>query len=80
MLKRIIGGNATIAFLEQRHEVKNAYSTHERSVALLGYEDKTSLEKGLTAMWEWAKMQPKRERKEWDSYEIDNGIYGFWKK
>jgi len=80
LLKQIIGDEAIISFLEQRHEVKYAYSTHEKSVELLGYEDKTSLREGLTIMWEWAKMQPERARKEWDSYEIDNGIYGFWKK
>lgn len=75
-----IMGNAKFEFLEQRHEVKNAFSTHERSVELLGYKDSTSLKEGLTVMWEWAKTQPKRPRKEWDSYEIEKGIYGFWKK
>ncbi|MBL0882574.1 MAG: NAD-dependent epimerase/dehydratase family protein [Chitinophagaceae bacterium] len=80
ILKEVIGENASIQFLEQRHEVKNAYSTHERSVELLGYEDKTSLQQGLTIMWAWAKQQPERVQKAWESYELDNGIYGFWKK
>lgn len=78
ILREVIG-DASFAFLEQRHEVKNAYSTHEKSVTLLDYEDKTSLKEGLTAMWAWAKEQPRRERKEWDKYELDKGLYGFWK-
>ena len=79
LLQEIVGG-ATIEHLEERHEVINAYSTHERAKSILGYVDKTNLKDGLTIMWEWAKQQPKRERREWDSYELDKGLYGFWKK
>jgi UDP-glucose 4-epimerase len=79
-LKEVIGADAQIQFLEQRHEVQNAYSTHEKAIAILGYKDSTSLKEGLTAMWEWAKKQPKRKRMEWDAYEIDNGMYESWKK
>ncbi|NCI48048.1 NAD-dependent epimerase/dehydratase family protein [Sediminibacterium soli] len=80
MLKGIIGEEAEIVFLEQRHEVKNAYSTHERATELLDYKDSTPLQEGLAAMWAWAKQQPARERKEWSDYEIDKGMYAFWKK
>jgi UDP-glucose 4-epimerase len=31
-------------------------------------------------MWEWAQTQPMRDRFVWDNYEIDKGIYSFWKK
>ena len=79
LLKEVIG-DATFSFLEQRHEVKNAFSTHELSEELLGYRDITSLKEGLTAMWNWAKTQPVRERKEWSEYELDKGMYSFWKK
>ena len=77
-LSRIIGG-ADIAYLEQRHEVKDALPGHEKSFRLLDYKDHTTLEQGLTGMWEWAKKQPARERMHWDSYELDTGMYGFWK-
>jgi UDP-glucose 4-epimerase len=30
-------------------------------------------------MWNWAQAQPKREQFVWDSYELDKGIYSFWK-
>ena len=77
-LKRIIG-NGEIKHEQARHEVKDALPAHELSVTLLDYEDKTTLEEGLTQMWNWAKQQPMRPQKSWDSYELEKGIYGFWK-
>jgi UDP-glucose 4-epimerase len=79
ILQKVVGGN-DINFLEQRHEVKNAYSSHQKSVELLNYSDNTSLEKGLSEMWQWAKNQPARERFEWNEYELSKGIYNFWGK
>lgn len=79
ILKDILPG-LKVEYLEARHEVKNAYSTHKKSVELLDYEDTISLREGLIEMWEWVKTQPKRDRFEWDQYEIEKGIYKFWKK
>lgn len=79
ILKEVIGGGTTI-HLEPRHEVKYSHPTYQKSIDLLGYEDKTSLREGLTCMWEWARIQPMRERFIWDQYEIEKGIYSFWKK
>ena len=67
-------------FVEQRHEVKHAYSTWEKSVRLLDFLHKTDLEEGLQKMWDWAQQQPNRKRLKWDEYEITEGLYGFWKK
>ena len=78
VLKRVIGDGNT-KYEEARHEVKDALPSHEKSVQLLDYEDKTSLEAGLRDMWNWAKTQPDRPQKSWDSYELEKGIYGFWK-
>ena len=78
-LREIVGG-AAIEHLEERHEVINAYSTHEKAKTILGYKDITPLQEGLRIMWEWAQQQPKRTRKEWDQYELEKGMYGFWKK
>ena len=66
-------------YLEQRHEAKDAHSTWQKSVDLLGYEDKTSLYDGLTQMWKWAQDQPNRERFIWSNYELEKGIYEYWK-
>ena len=30
-------------------------------------------------MWDWAQLQPMRKRFVWPSYELDKGIYSFWK-
>ncbi len=79
VLRDVINGGDTV-YKEQRHEVKTAVPTWAKSVKLLGYEDKTSLYDGLKAMWEWAQKQPKRDRFMWESYELDKGIYSFWKK
>jgi UDP-glucose 4-epimerase len=78
VLKKVIGDGDT-KHEEARHEVKDALPSHEKSVQLLDYEDKTSLEAGLRDMWNWAKNQPDRPQKSWDSYELEKGIYGFWK-
>mgnify|MGYP003112464201 FL=1 len=78
ILKKVVGGGNTI-HLEPRHEVKHAYPTWEKSVELLGYKDNTSLKDGLTQMWNWVKTQPKRHRFHWGNYEIEKGIYRYWK-
>lgn len=72
--------DGNVEYKEPRHEVKNAHPTWQKSVDLLGYEDKTSLYDGLKAMWEWAQKQPNRKRFVWEKYELEKGIYHFWKK
>jgi UDP-glucose 4-epimerase len=79
MLSDIVGGHPHQHF-ESRHEVKLAYATHEKSIQLLDFKDLTSLEDGLKLMWNWAKEQPPRERFHWENYELENGLYSFWKK
>tara|TARA_Y100001963_G_C6781477_1_gene450151 strand:- start:2028 stop:3014 length:987 start_codon:yes stop_codon:yes gene_type:complete len=79
ILKEVINDGKTI-HLEPRHEVKDAHPTWQKSVELLGYEDKTTLYDGLKQMWEWAQKQPQRDRFHWGNYEIEKGIYKFWKK
>ena len=49
------------------------------NIDILGFKHKTSLEDGLAKMWEWAKKQPMRERFVWPDYELEKGIYSFWK-
>jgi len=79
ILKNVIKGGETI-YKEQRHEVKNAVPTWQKSVDLLNYKDETYLHDGLVKMWKWAQNQPNRERFVWENYEISKGIYEFWKK
>ena len=78
ILKKVMEGGET-KFLENRHEVKNAHPSWEKSIEILEFEDNIDLETGLRDMWNWAKQQPKRERFKWSKYELDEGIYSYWK-
>jgi UDP-glucose 4-epimerase len=78
ILQEVIGGGS-IGYKEARHEVRHSIPTYQKSIDLLGFSHKTNLKEGLTSMWEWAKQQPKRERFVWPSYELEKGIYSFWK-
>jgi UDP-glucose 4-epimerase len=75
-----VTGSGDVVYKEGRHEVKHSIPTFQKSVDILGFKHKTSLKDGLSNMWDWAKKQPIRERFVWPSYELDNGIYSFWKK
>tara|TARA_R100001460_G_scaffold107554_1_gene156483 strand:- start:4539 stop:5582 length:1044 start_codon:yes stop_codon:yes gene_type:complete len=68
-----------ILYLEGRHEVKHSIPTWQKSIDILGFEHKTDLKEGLRQMWNWAKKQPMRDRFVWPSYELEKGIYSFWK-
>jgi UDP-glucose 4-epimerase len=78
ILKSVVG-DLQIKFTEGRHEVHMAYSTHEKSEKLLGFKESIDLPEGLAAMWEWAKKQPQRNQFVWPKYELEKGIYQFWK-
>lgn len=77
LLIEVMGGGE-IEHLEARHEVKNAYSTHRKSIELLGYKEYHPLRQGLEKMWAWAKYQPGRDVKKME-YEVKKGIYQYWK-
>jgi len=78
ILREVIG-DGNVVHLESRHEVKHSIPTYNKSVEILGFEHKTSMKDGLTQMWKWAKKQPMKDRFVWPSYELDKGIYSFWK-
>jgi nucleoside-diphosphate-sugar epimerase len=78
-LLKEITGNDKLKLLEQRHEVKYAYSTYTKSEQLLDYVEKTQLKEGLQEMWNWAKKQTPRNQKRWSHYEIDKQMYSYWK-
>tara|TARA_R110000737_G_scaffold74674_3_gene103823 strand:+ start:988 stop:2016 length:1029 start_codon:yes stop_codon:yes gene_type:complete len=79
MLCKVIGEDIEVQHLEGRHEVKHAIPTYQKSIDILGFKYKTSMYNGLTQMWEWAKKQPMRDRFVWSEYELDKGMYSFWK-
>ena len=79
-LLKVTGTKLEPIYLEQRHEAKHAWSTWKKSVELLDFEHSIDLEDGLNRMWNWAKNQPMRDRFVWPEYELDKGIYKFWRK
>ena len=79
ILREVVGGGE-VKYFEGRHEVKHSVPTWQKSIDLLGFEHKTDLKEGLTKMWDWVNTQPIRERFVWSTYELDKGIYSFWKK
>ena len=79
ILKNVIGCSENTVFFEERHEVMHAVSTYQKSIDILGFKHETDLEDGLTKMWEWAKVQPMRNQFIWPSFELDKGLYSFWK-
>jgi UDP-glucose 4-epimerase len=77
----VMGGGEKV-FLEGRHETKYAYSTWDKSVDILEYSTRTpetSFKDGLTNMWAWAKEASQGVARQWHEYEIDKGLYNFWK-
>lgn len=68
-----------IVYKESRHEVKWAVPTYQKSIDILNFKHKTDLKEGLEKMWNWAKKQPNRKQYIWENYEINKGIYSYWK-
>ncbi len=56
------------------HEVRDAFSDHSKAREVLGLECKTQLKDGLKQMWDWVQTQPKRELKNFDSFELEIGL------
>jgi UDP-glucose 4-epimerase len=77
-LIKVMGGGE-IEFHEKRHEVHTAIPSYQKSIDLLDFDHKIDLEEGLIYMWKWAKNIPMKKRFVWDNYEIEKGLYKFWK-
>ena len=79
VLRSVLPTSGEVVYKEARHEVKNSIPTFQKSIDLLDFKHETSLKEGLTKMWVWAQKQPKRDRFVWSEYELEKGIYSFWK-
>jgi nucleoside-diphosphate-sugar epimerase len=67
-----------IIHLEPRREVKTVYSSHEKAHRVLGFEDRTDLEKTMYEMFQYASKLDKRDVLTMP-YEITKNMYGFWR-
>ena len=79
MLLKVTDTDLEPVYLEARYETKHAYATWDKSVELLDFKHEIDLEEGLTKMWAWAQTQPMRKRFFWGEYELDKGIYEYWR-
>ena len=79
MMLEIFDWNAEVVYKEARYEVKHAIPSYQKSIDLLDYTDNHSLELGLRKMWTWAKTLKMRDRFKWPEYEINKGLYSYWK-
>ena len=68
-----------IIHLPPRDEVRLAYSTFQKSIDLLDFEHETDLEDGIHDMWLWVLDEPARERIGGPSYEVEDGLYPYWR-
>jgi len=80
VLLNVTKTNLKPQYVEMRHEAKYAWSTWEKSENLLDFKHNTTLEDGLKTMWAWALKKPNRKRFVWNDYELEKGIYEYWKK
>ena len=80
ILINVTGKNLKPLYLEARHETKYAWATWQKSIDLLDFQHNVDLQEGITKMWKWAQKQPNRERYVWPKYELNKGIYTYWKK
>lgn len=76
---REVTGWCKVEFMEPRYEVKHAIPDYKKSIKLLNFNQSTSLKEGIIEMWDWAKNQPNRDVYKWENYEINKGIYEYWK-
>lgn len=63
---------------ERRHEVFEAYCAHAKAESVLGFRDKTDLRSTVGEMLSWVISEPDRPVKSMP-YEIDKGLYSYWK-
>lgn len=71
------GFTPLIKHYEPRVETKFAYADHTKAKKMLGFYDKTDLEKTIDKMFDWALTQPNREVKLL-RYETKKNIYEYW--
>lgn len=72
-------GPTEVVYKEARYEVKHAVPSYQKSIDILDYSEDKDLHAGLVGMWDWAQSIPMRERFKWPEYEINKGMYSYWK-
>lgn len=68
-----------IKHLEQRNEVQEAYSDHEKARLVLGAKSKVSFESGIAKMADWARKHGARKSQEFENIEVSIKLPPSWK-
>ena len=66
--------------LDERKEVKIAFSDHAKMEAVFGKHDKVSLETGVRAMAEWVRSHGARESSIFESIEVSKNMPLSWRR
>ena len=61
-------------YLPPRSEVKHIHASHDKAIALLGYESRVALEEGIKAMAAWVSRVGARESKRFTAVEIERNL------
>lgn len=82
VLRSVIGQGAEVVYEAKRHEAVEAFCDNSKAKSILGYRDETTLEQGLSAMWEWVNLNSVHEweQKTPPSLEVSKGLYSAWAK
>lgn len=79
MVSDYMGVEHNVIHLEERKEVKHAYSETNKLGEYFGYKVEHSLDDALKSMSEWAKKYGPRESKKFDNIEIEKNLPPSWR-
>lgn len=75
-----MGVEPNIVHLEARHEVQQAFSSHEKIRKVFGEQTQTPLNGALVRMANWVKTQPPRMIDKFDGIEITKNLPPSWRE
>jgi UDP-glucose 4-epimerase len=78
LVAKAMGAEPRVVHLPARHEVVDAYSSHEKARRLLGYEAAIGLEEGIARMAAWVRRHGARKSKPFADIEIPRSLPAGW--
>ena len=75
-----LGEECPTVHLDERKEVKIAFSDHSKVERFFGWKEKTSLENGVRSMAEWVRTYGARESSTFENIEINRNLPSSWRR
>jgi UDP-glucose 4-epimerase len=75
----VMSSDLSPEYVEERKEVKHAFSYNKKAEEILGYTHTVSFDDGLERMARWAKSVGPMEPIVWNNMEIEKNLPKFWK-